>query len=132
MKEVLCHEFAHLAAEQLARVQPRQALAAESGDDGCAGGRRVLAHAPGAPVTVYVEEGGTFVHLGRLTTTRTLLPGESEQMSMAYDFGTRPANEVVRFRVVVDDPTDMPSATLVECHDDNNTAETMGSCQILM
>ncbi len=89
------------------------------------------AAAPGAPVTVYVEEGGTFVRLGRLVTTRTLLPGESEGLSIPYDLTGRPDGDVVRFRVVVDDPTDTPSTSLVECHRDNNTAETMGSCSIL-
>lgn len=90
------------------------------------------ASVPGVPVTVYVEEAGTFVRLGQVATTRTLLPGESEQLSIPYDLGTRPAGDVVRFRVVVDDPTDTPLPSLVECHDDNNTAETMGSCQILI
>lgn len=90
------------------------------------------ASAAGVPVTVYVEEGGSFVRLGRLTTTRTLLPGDSEGLSIPYDLGTRPAGDAVRFRVVVDDPTDTPSTSLVECHADNNTAETMGSCQILL
>lgn len=90
------------------------------------------ASAPGVPVTVYVEEAGAFVRLGRLTTAHALLPGESESLSMPYDLGTRPGGDVVRFRVVVDDPTDMPLASLVECHADNNTAEAMGSCQILM
>ena len=90
------------------------------------------ASARGVPVTVYVLIGTTWTRLGRLMTTRALLPGESEQMSMPYDLGTRPPGDIVRFRVVIDDPTDMPLASLLECHSDNNTAETMSGCLVVM
>jgi hypothetical protein len=85
----------------------------------------------GVPATVYVEEMGSFRVLGRVMTSRALFPGDFEAFSMPYDLGARPATDTVRFRVIVDDPSDMPLPSLVECHADNNTAETMATCGFL-
>jgi len=86
----------------------------------------------GTPVTVYVEEGGAFVRLGRVTTARLLLAGESEILSIAYDLVGRDPTADVRFRVVVNDTTDGPLEDLTECRPANNEAETTASCLLLI
>ncbi len=86
----------------------------------------------GVPVTLYVEEGGTFVRIGRVVTTRALLPGESEPLSIAYDLTGRGPSETIRFRVVINDSTDTPDPSLLECRPANNEAETTASCSILI
>ncbi len=85
----------------------------------------------GVPVSVYVEEGGAFVHLARLTTRTRLFPGESEALSVPYELGARPLGEDVRFRVVVNDASDEPSTDLLECRE-GDLAETTASCDILL
>jgi len=90
------------------------------------------AAAAGIGATVYAAPGGGApVRIGRAVTTRILLPGESELLSIDYDRTGRRADEAVELTVVVDDPTDMPSTTLRECRTDNNTASVMASCQVL-
>jgi hypothetical protein len=86
----------------------------------------------GVPVTIYVEEGGTFVRIGRVVTTRALLPGESEALSIPYDLAGRLPSETIRFRVVVNDASDTPDPDLLECRPGNNEAETTASCSILI
>ncbi|MCZ7678011.1 MAG: FG-GAP-like repeat-containing protein [Sandaracinaceae bacterium] len=85
----------------------------------------------GIGATVYVVEGGVAARVGRVTTTRSLLPGESELLSFEHDRTGEPAGDEVTFRVVVDDPSDMPSDALRECRPDNNTAEVSASCLII-
>jgi hypothetical protein len=84
----------------------------------------------GATVAVYVEEAGSFVLVDRVTTTRLLLPGESEPFEVDYllDAGS-PAS--TRFRVVANDDGDPGAADVVECRPENNTAETTASCLIV-
>ena len=86
----------------------------------------------GVPVTIYVEQAGAFVRIGRVVTTRVLLPGESQPLSIAYDLTGRMPSELIRFRVVVNDATDMPDLAFLECRPANNQAETTASCSILM
>jgi hypothetical protein len=85
----------------------------------------------GAVIAVYVEDAGTFVLVGRVTTTRPLLPGESEGFGVPYDLGARDPSLPVRFRVVANDDGDPGAADVVECRDDNNVAETDASCLII-
>jgi hypothetical protein len=85
---------------------------------------------PGAVVAVYVEDMGSFVLVARVTTTRLLLPGESEPFEVPYDLGTRGA-ETIRFRVIANDDGDPGMADVVECRPENNTAETTASCLVL-
>jgi hypothetical protein len=82
----------------------------------------------GVPATVYAEEDGTFVRVARVTTTRALLAGEGEAMSVPYPLVDREHGEAVRFRVVVNDENDAPLLELNECRPDNNSAETTSMC----
>ena len=86
----------------------------------------------GIGATVYATPaGGTATRLGRVVTTRALLPGESELLSLAYDRAGSPPGDAFELRVVVDDPLDAPSDMLRECRPDNNAAMITASCQIL-
>lgn len=72
------------------------------------------------------------MRIGRVVTTRALLPGESEPLSIDYDLTGRMPNETIRFRVIVNDGTDTPDPDLLECRPANNQAETTASCSILI
>ena len=85
----------------------------------------------GIGVTVYVVGSSGPVRIGRVITTRALLPGESELLSIEHDRSGEPGGDELTFRVVVDDPSDMPSEALDECRPDNNTAEVAASCLIV-
>ena len=78
----------------------------------------------GTPVGVYVFDGSMFNLLTTATTTRVLLPGESEPFTATFDLGGREPTETVRFRVVANDG----GATILECRPANNQAEVSGSC----
>ncbi|HJL19731.1 MAG TPA: hypothetical protein RMH99_28975 [Sandaracinaceae bacterium LLY-WYZ-13_1] len=81
----------------------------------------------GIPVTFYRDEGGTRTLLGRATTTRPLLPGESELLELTPDFAV-PAgmeSEVFTFVAVVNDPDDMPVPTFNQCRTENDEAEAI-------
>ena len=54
------------------------------------------------------------------------LPGEAEAFAVPFDRTGREPGGDERFRVTANDP-----AELVECRDENNTAETTASCSIL-
>jgi len=87
----------------------------------------------GVPVSVYVDPDGTgFTLLARVTTTRALLSGEAEGLSVAYDLPAGDADGIARFRVVVNDDGDPPPADLDECRPANNEAFVDGDCAILM
>lgn len=85
---------------------------------------------PGAVVAVYVEEASGFVLVARVTTTRLLLPGESEPFAVPYELRAR-GTETIRFRVVANDDGDPGMADVAECRPENNTAETTASCLVL-
>ena len=76
--------------------------------------------------------GGSFVRIGRVVTTRALLPGESEALSIDFPLGGIDPSSEVRFRVVVNAGDDMPLPELLECRPENNQAETTASCDILI
>ena len=80
----------------------------------------------GAQVAVFVEDASGFTLVTRVTTTRDLLPGEAEAFAVPFDRTGREPGGDERFRVTANDP-----AELVECRDENNTAETTASCSIL-
>ncbi len=84
----------------------------------------------GAVIAVYVEEAGSFVLVGRVTTTRLLLPGESEAHAIDYDLGAR-GGEPITFRVIANDDGDPGVPDAIECRDENNTADVTASCAIL-
>ncbi|UJR85628.1 FG-GAP repeat domain-containing protein [Sandaracinus amylolyticus] len=85
----------------------------------------------GATIAVYAEEAGSFALITRVTTTRALLPGESERFGVPYPLDGREPGETVRFRVVANDDGDPSADDVVECRDANNVAETTASCSIL-
>lgn len=62
--------------------------------------------------------------LGRATTTRPLLPGESELLALAPPFMVPAGMEAALFRfiAVVNDPADMPVSTFHQCRVDNDEA----------
>ncbi len=76
--------------------------------------------APGVPVSFFTgTPGGMRTLLGRAVTTRRLLPGESEAVSV--ELPPERAAETLPVFVVVNDPMTMPLETLHECRTDNNT-----------
>ena len=88
----------------------------------------------GVPVSFYEGEGAARTLLGRATTTRPLLPGESELLTLEPPFAV-PAErgaEVFVFEAVVNDPEDMPLAGLNECRPENNGAGPVeASCPLV-
>lgn len=87
----------------------------------------------GVPVTVYVQEpDGSFRRLGRVTTTRRLLPGEDELLSWEFPLDGRDPTAPVNFRVVINDPGDGPLPGLTECRPMNNAAEVTASCDLVI
>ena len=64
---------------------------------------------------------GTRTVIGRAVTTRRLLPGESEVVSVRYDVPMAQQREAIPVFVVVNDAREMPLATLHECRPNNNT-----------
>ncbi len=75
----------------------------------------------GIPVTFYYgSPTGTHTRIGRAVTTRRLLPGESEVVSVPFTLPT--GMTAFDVYVIVNDPTDMPLTTLHECRDTNNTS----------
>ncbi len=86
----------------------------------------------GAAVAVYVEDGGSFTLVTRLTTSRVLLPGEFETFSVPFDLTGRDPGADTRFRVVVNDDGDPSTPDVVECRTDNDQAEVTGACSILL
>ena len=90
----------------------------------------------GIPVTFYeVAMDGTRTLLGRVSTTRSLLPGESELLVLAPPFAIPVGMEEATFRfvAVVNDPTDMPVASFNECRTDNDEADVLEiACPTIM
>lgn len=87
----------------------------------------------GVPVSVYVDpDGSGFTLLARVSTTRTLLAGEAEALSVIYDLPAGDADGLARFRVVVNDEGDPAPAPITECRPENNAAEVTGNCAILL
>lgn len=78
----------------------------------------------GIPVTFYRREGATQTLLGRASTSRALLPGESELVVLAPPFALPAGMEAATFTffAVVNDPADMPLPTFNECRPANNEA----------
>lgn len=83
------------------------------------------------PVTVFVEEGGAFVRLDTVHTTRRLFPGESEALSLVYHLGARVPEDTLRFRVVINDPEHAPLETLADCRTTNDSAQVEATCATL-
>ena len=74
----------------------------------------------GVPVLFFTgTPGGTRTLLGRAVTTRRLLPGDSEAVSV--ELPPERAAETLPVFVVVNDPATMPLGALHECRVDNNT-----------
>jgi hypothetical protein len=82
----------------------------------------------GVPVSFYGGAEGALVYFGAATTTRMLLPGQHELLSLPYPVAADEEHVQHAFRIVIDDPSHMPLSSLVECRPDNNTAETSGLC----
>jgi hypothetical protein len=77
---------------------------------------------PGVPVVFFQgSPTGTRTVIGRAVTTRRLLPGESEVVSVRYDVPMAQQREAIPVFVVVNDAREMPLATLHECRTNNNT-----------
>ncbi len=86
----------------------------------------------GIPVTIYEETGAGPVRVDRLVTTRPLLPGESEVLSVEYSIPAGRETEVFEFSATLNDPDDMPLVGLNECRPDNNGAGPISvSCPIV-
>ena len=60
-----------------------------------------------------------------MSTTRFLLPGESELLRFDVDVSGRDPVEPVRFRVRIDSDASLTR----ECRSDNNDGETVGVCE---
>ncbi len=76
----------------------------------------------GVPVVFFTgSPTGTRTRLGRVVTTRRLLPGESETLSVPYDVPMAQRLMPVTVFVVINDGREMPVSTLHECRDANNT-----------
>ena len=75
----------------------------------------------GIPVTFYYGDAmGTHTRIGRAVTTRRLLPGESEVVSVPF---TLPSGmSQFNVYVIINDASDMPVTSLHECRDMNNTS----------
>jgi hypothetical protein len=78
----------------------------------------------GVPVTFYDVTGGTRMRVGRMLTTRPLLPGESELLILAppYPIPAGMDTATFRFEAVINDAGEMPLDTLHECRTENNGA----------
>lgn len=76
----------------------------------------------GIPVTFYDVTTGTRVPIGRASTTRRLLPGESELVAlpMPYPIAAGMERATFRFEAVLNDPADMPRDDLRQCREDND------------
>lgn len=85
----------------------------------------------GVPVAFY---GGTnaLTYFGTATTTRSLLPGQFELLSITFPIAPANAQTMHTFQAVVNDPTQTPNGELVECQSGNNTATANGLCFIII
>ena len=77
---------------------------------------------------------GTRTRLGRVTTTRALLPGESELVTLTPPFAV-PAgmtDAIFQFAATVNAPDDEPLGGLNECRPANNDAGPIdASCPLI-
>lgn len=86
----------------------------------------------GVPVTVYVVSGETRTFVGRATTPRALLPGESVLLEISPPFPLPEPRQTYEFVAVLNDPADMPLAGVNECRDENNESALLSAaCTIL-
>lgn len=85
----------------------------------------------GAVLAVYVEDAGSFVLVTRVTTTRALLPGESEAFAVPFSLAGRDPTADVVFRVIANDDGDPGVPDVAECRDANNEADVTASCQLV-
>ncbi len=88
----------------------------------------------GIPVTFYEGAAAPRAIAGRARTTRPLLPGESELVTMDPTFALPAGRETdpFTFEATVNAPDDMPLDTLHECRPTNNTAgPTTATCPSL-
>jgi hypothetical protein len=78
----------------------------------------------GVPVTFYDVTSGSRVLVGRALTTRRLLPGESELVTlpMPYPIAAGMELSTFRFEAVLNDPADMPRDDFHQCREDNDGA----------
>lgn len=86
----------------------------------------------GVSAAVYVDDGANWGALGTVRTTRRLLPGESEPMSIRHSLLGRDPSAPVTFRVVVGASTDGIESTVLECRLDNNEASVEASCNLVI
>ena len=86
----------------------------------------------GVPVAFYGGVSPTVTYFGTVTTTRSLLPGQYELLSLEFAIGQGNESLPHDFQVVVNDPLHMPSTDLVECQAGNNTATGTGTCLVII
>ncbi|NOY93116.1 MAG: VCBS repeat-containing protein [Deltaproteobacteria bacterium] len=87
----------------------------------------------GVPISVY-ETSGARTLIGRVMTTRVLLPGESEllELSPAFPVPSASVGTTFRFEAVINDPTDMPLDSFHECREDNDAiGPTEAGCPLI-
>jgi hypothetical protein len=87
----------------------------------------------GVDVAVYADGGGDgWIPVGTVRTTRHLLPGESEPLSIRYPLDSRDGYAPVVFLVVAGESADGAPSAVVECRDDNNEATIEASCTLVI
>jgi len=85
----------------------------------------------GVPVTFFTVSEGTRTRIGQATTSRSLLPGESELVELPGGFARTSENsaDIVEFVAVINDPDHMPNLSLNECRPENNSiGPEAGTC----
>ncbi len=86
----------------------------------------------GVTAAVYADGAdGSWIPVGTVRTTRHLLPGESEPLSIRYPLDGRDGYAPVTFRVVAGASTDDSPSVVIECRDDNNDATIDASCTLV-
>lgn len=78
-------------------------------------------------MTFYDVTSGTRVRLGRAVTTRALLPGEGEVLTLTPDYAVPAGMETSTFRfdAVLNDPADMPRDDVNQCDATNDAADAI-------
>lgn len=82
----------------------------------------------GVPVSFYGGEAPTLTYFTGIATTRVLLPGEFELVSVEFTLTPGSEYDPRQFQVVVNDPAHTPTTSLVECRSENNTATGTAAC----
>ena len=89
----------------------------------------MLRSAPASvPVAFYGGVSPAMAYFTTVSTTRSLLPGEFELVSAEFTLATGSEYDDHQFQVVVNDPLQTPTGSLVECRSGNNTASGTAVC----